>query len=81
MERANNASQILAPSPKRCATVVTPLTWSELEGGIQPTDFTILNIMKRLDKKGDLFKPLTTEKHNQSLSGILSFIEKNKVFY
>jgi bifunctional non-homologous end joining protein LigD len=63
---------------KPCATVATPLTWSELEEGKQPTDFNILNIMRRIDEKGDLFKQLTTEKYNQSLHEILCFIEKNK---
>jgi len=68
---------VYSPRAKSCATVATPLTWSELENGIEPTEFTILNIRRRIDEKGDLFKQITTEKHNQSLRDILSFIEKN----
>lgn len=62
------------------ATVATPLTWGEVEAGLNPTDFTILNMKKRIQEKGDLFKLVTTEKHNQSLNDILTFIEKNHVY-
>ncbi len=60
-------------------TVATPLTWEEIETGIRPTDFTILNMKKRIQEMGDLFSLITTEKHNQSLDDILKFIQKNKV--
>lgn len=76
--RGRTMPVVYSPRARQCATVATPLTWSELEGGIQPTELTILNIIRRINEKGDLFKPLTTEKHNQSLGEILSFIEKNK---
>ena len=59
-------------------TVAAPLTWEEVETGIRPTDFTILNMKKRIQEMGDLFNPVTTEKLNQSLDDILNFIEKNK---
>ncbi|MEC1523337.1 non-homologous end-joining DNA ligase [Neobacillus niacini] len=57
-------------------TVATPLTWEEVEAGIKPTDFTILNMKKRIQVMGDLFNPVTTKKLNQSLDDILNFIEK-----
>ena len=60
-------------------TVAAPLTWEEVETGIRPTDFTILNMKKRIQEMGDLFSLITTEKHNQSLDDILKFIQKNKV--
>jgi bifunctional non-homologous end joining protein LigD len=41
--------------PKPGATVSTPLEWKEVKSSLLPTDFTFKNIMKRLDKKGDLF--------------------------
>jgi bifunctional non-homologous end joining protein LigD len=54
---------------KRCATVATPITWAaEVAAGIKPADFTILNMKKRIQEKGDLFRLVTTEKHNQSLN-------------
>lgn len=58
------------------ATVATPLTWKEVEAGIRPLDFTILNMKKRIQEKGDLFQMVTTEKYNQALNEILRFIEK-----
>jgi bifunctional non-homologous end joining protein LigD len=44
--------------PKPGATVSTPLEWSEVNPKLDPTLFTIKNIFKRLDKKGDLWKPV-----------------------
>lgn len=40
------------------ATVSTPLEWKEVQGGLNPRDFTIKTIFKRLKKKGDLWKPV-----------------------
>ena len=42
--------------PKPSATVSTPLEWSEVKKGLQPSDFTFKNILDRIEKKGDLFK-------------------------
>jgi bifunctional non-homologous end joining protein LigD len=42
--------------PKPGATVSTPLKWEEVKSGLHPSDFTIKNIFKRLEKTGDLFK-------------------------
>jgi bifunctional non-homologous end joining protein LigD len=42
--------------PKPGATVSTPLEWKEVKSGLHPSDFTFKNIMKRIEKKGDLFK-------------------------
>ncbi|MCW3103770.1 MAG: dependent ligase [Bacteroidetes bacterium] len=44
--------------PKPGATVATPLEWSEVNNKLDPTSFTIKTILKRLDKKGDLWKPV-----------------------
>lgn len=56
----NNLSQtVVAPYSARAkpfAPVSTPLEWSEVKRGLNPTDFNIKTIPKRLDKKGDLFK-------------------------
>jgi bifunctional non-homologous end joining protein LigD len=40
------------------ATVSTPVTWEELEGGCELTDFTIFNVPQRVKELGDLWKPL-----------------------
>ncbi|RFU66006.1 DNA polymerase domain-containing protein [Peribacillus glennii] len=58
------------------ATVAAPVTWEEVQKGFLPIDFTILNMKKRIEQKGDLFSVITSEKHTQNLDEILSFIEK-----
>lgn len=44
--------------PKPGATVSTPLTWDEVNHSLNPKDYTIFNIEKRLEKVGDLWKPV-----------------------
>ena len=45
--------------PKPGATVSTPLEWKEVNEKLNPADFTIHTILKRVEKKGDLWKPVT----------------------
>ena len=42
--------------PKPGATVSTPLEWKEVKHGLSPADFTIISILQRLERKGDIFK-------------------------
>jgi DNA ligase D len=56
----NSRGQTLASAysvrPKPGATVSAPLEWKEVKLGLHPSQFTLKNIKKRVDKKGDLFK-------------------------
>jgi bifunctional non-homologous end joining protein LigD len=40
----------------------TPLTWKEIDEGVDPRDFTIRTLPERLAEVGDLWKPLLTSK-------------------
>lgn len=48
-------ASVYSARPKPGATVSTPLDWKEVKQGLYPSDFTIKNIKKRVEKKGDLF--------------------------
>jgi bifunctional non-homologous end joining protein LigD len=57
----NFAQTVVAPyavRPRPGAPVSTPLKWSEVKGGLNPTQFTIKTVLKRFEKVGDLFKPI-----------------------
>jgi bifunctional non-homologous end joining protein LigD len=75
----NSKGQTLAAPysarPKPGAKVSTPLLWSEVNAKLDPSAFTIKTILKRLDKKGDIWKPVigkgsaSIEKTLKKLSG------------
>ncbi|MGQ0561784.1 MAG: non-homologous end-joining DNA ligase [Gemmatimonadota bacterium] len=44
--------------PRPHAPVSTPVTWQEVEQGVQIADFTLRNVRERLEHTGDLFRPL-----------------------
>ena len=60
--------------PRDGATVSTPLEWNEVKRGLSPSDFTIKNILSRVKKKGDLWKPVLSkgESIDQALDLLLS---------
>jgi bifunctional non-homologous end joining protein LigD len=52
---------VVAPYSLRAsvdATVSTPLDWKEVKRGLDPTEFTMKRVLKRLSRKKDLFKPV-----------------------
>jgi bifunctional non-homologous end joining protein LigD len=44
--------------PKPGATVSTPLHWDEVKKGLKMKNFTIKNVVERVQAEGDLFKPV-----------------------
>ena len=59
--------------PKKGATVSAPLDWKEVEKKkISIADFTIKNMLARIKKKGDIFKPVLTKRQglNQALQKV-----------
>jgi bifunctional non-homologous end joining protein LigD len=56
------------------AAVSTPVTWEEIKNGVLPADFTVFTVPGRIQKIGDLFSPLATEKQN--VDGLLELISR-----
>jgi bifunctional non-homologous end joining protein LigD len=65
MQNARGKS-VVAPysvRPRAGATVSAPLEWSEVERKkIETSDFDIMNMRKRIERKGDLFRPVLKKK-------------------
>ncbi len=51
-------ASVYSVRPTEDATVSAPLTWEEVEGGVDIHDFTLKNMPRRIEKTGDLFAPL-----------------------
>jgi bifunctional non-homologous end joining protein LigD len=48
--------------PHSIPTVSTPLEWKEVKAGLDPSNFTMEAVLKRLEKKRDMFKEVLDEK-------------------
>ena len=64
-------ASIYSVRPKPGATVSTPLTWDEVEKGVQLSDFTIANVPARVKKLGDLWKPLLAARGRFDLESVM----------
>jgi bifunctional non-homologous end joining protein LigD len=51
-------ASVYSVRPRPEATVSTPVTWKELDQGVQIEDFTVANVPARVAKVGDLWQPL-----------------------
>ena len=59
----------IRPTPK--AAVSTPVTWKEIEKGVRIDDFHIGNVRQRIEKLGDLWKPLLDKRKRFNLQPFL----------
>lgn len=80
MQNARGKS-VVAPysvRPKPGATVSAPLEWKEVERRKLTTqDFNIKNMLRRIERKGDLFKAVLS--HRQTLSAAFEKLESLRV--
>lgn len=70
---------IVAPYSARgndTAALATPLFWDEVTDELRMEDFTILNMMKRINEKGDPFQSYFETKQKQNFSPILEFLKQ-----
>ena len=58
------------PTPR--ASVSTPVTWREIEAGIDIEDFRMDNVLARVRKLGDLWKPLLSKRGRFRLDRFLA---------
>ena len=56
--RGQTIACVYSLRPKLGATISTPLLWKEVKSGLTPQDFTMQNIIKRVKKIGDIFRPI-----------------------
>ena len=64
-------ASIYSVRPKPGATVSTPLTWEEVEQGVELSDFTMANVPARVKKLGDLWKPLLSPRGRFDLESVM----------
>ena len=64
-------ASVYSVRPKPSATVSTPVTWTELERGIEMDDFRIDNVPKRVQRLGDLWQPLLRKRGRFRLEAYL----------
>jgi bifunctional non-homologous end joining protein LigD len=64
-------ASVYSVRPQRQPTVSTPVTWKEIENGIEIGDFTISNVPARLAKLGDLWAPLNASRGRFNLTALL----------
>lgn len=55
-------ASVYSVRPKPKATVSTPVTWEEVEEGVEIDDFDISNVPDRIEERGDMWKPLLGRK-------------------
>jgi bifunctional non-homologous end joining protein LigD len=51
-------ASIYSVRPRPLAPVSTPVTWEEIDKGVRIEEFRIDNVRARIEKVGDLWKPL-----------------------
>jgi len=64
-------ASVYSVRPTIAASVSTPVTWGEVERGIHIEDFTMKNVPARLRKRGDLWRPLLTQRNRVRLNRFL----------
>jgi bifunctional non-homologous end joining protein LigD len=63
-------ASIYSVRPNEAAMVSTPVTWEELEGGCELSDFTIATVPERLERIGDLWAPLLKKRGRFNLAAL-----------
>lgn len=63
-----------SPRATGTANVSAPVLWEEVEKGLTPEDFTLNNIIPRLNKVGDLYEPVVNSGLDEGLKHLMEQI-------
>jgi bifunctional non-homologous end joining protein LigD len=66
-------ASVYSVRPREGAPVSTPLRWDEVTEDLDPRDFTMEVVLRRVEQHGDLFEPVLSQK--QSLGDALKRVE------
>ena len=72
--KGKTVASVYCPRAVPGACVSTPLQWEEFKKPLDPRDYTIKNVFERIDKLGDLFAPVLSDR--QDISGFLKALRK-----
>jgi bifunctional non-homologous end joining protein LigD len=64
-------ASVYSVRPQPAAAVSTPVTWDEVAAGFSLTDFHLRNVPQRVDKLGDLYKPMLIQRGRVKLEPFL----------
>ncbi|MDB4909924.1 MAG: hypothetical protein JWO39_747 [Gemmatimonadetes bacterium] len=64
-------ASVYSPRPTPKAAVSTPVTWAEIEKGVEIEDFRIDNVPARVKQLGDLWKPLLAARGRFKLESVM----------
>ncbi|HHT66478.1 MAG TPA: DNA polymerase domain-containing protein [Clostridiales bacterium] len=70
-------TMVYSPRAATNALISMPVTWEEVQNGIHPQDFHLLNAGTRLKEKGDLFQELNKSENIQNLDFLLQHIQNH----
>lgn len=63
-------ASVYSVRPKPEATVSAPVTWDEIEAGLDASDLTITTMPQRVSELGDLFKPVLENRRRCKLEAL-----------
>jgi len=61
-KRGATLASVYGVRPRREPFVSMPLAWDEVKPGLHPGQFTIHNALERIQRIGDLFYPVLTDR-------------------